>query len=80
MREGEGFNLPPAWADDFLEPHTHCWFGPGNVTAAGWKLGEVQDEDEGHHDGQGQYGAEEKPDVGVVSGIQMLVDFLHGAI
>jgi hypothetical protein len=64
----EGFNLPPAWTGDFFEPHTHCWFGPGNVTAAGWKLGEVQDQDEGHEHGQGKNGANDESGVGVVGG------------
>lgn len=76
---GEGVNLPPAWTGDFFEPHTHCWFGPGNVTTAGWKLGEMQDEDEGHDDGEGEDRAKDKPGIGVVMGRELFVGFVHCA-
>lgn len=60
-----------------LEPHTHCWFGPGNVTAAGWKLGKVQDQDEGHDHGQGEHGADDEPGVSGLSDNQVFGSFVH---
>jgi hypothetical protein len=60
-----------------FEPHTLCWFGPGNVTAAGWKLGGVKDQHEGHEHGQGENRANDEPDVGVERGWEMFVGFVH---
>jgi hypothetical protein len=47
------------------------------VTAAGWKLGEVQDQNEGHEHGQGENGAKDEPGVGVVRGLEVFVGFVH---
>jgi hypothetical protein len=49
------------------------------VTAAGWKLGEVQDQDEGHEHGDGEEGAEDEPGVRMLSGWEMFVGFIHCA-
>lgn len=48
------------------------------MTAAGWKLGEVQDQDEGHDHRYGDYCADDKLGVSVVVRRQMLGRFVHG--
>jgi hypothetical protein len=49
------------------------------VTAAGWKLGEMQDQNEGHEDGQGENGTKNEAGVRVVAGWEMFVGFVHCA-
>ena len=60
--------------------HACYWFGlrkrSGNVTAAGWKLGRVQEEDEGHHQTDGEEGFAEKPSAVRRVEASMFMDFI----